>query len=247
MTRAEASKSNYDTKQVFYYGFRYYDPVTDRWPSRDPMEEEGGLNVYAFVYNSPLDFVDNLGNAPLDHDFPKPGDRFDTYLSNPAAMPALTLTGSGSITGSVTIIVWSPPPVYMTLSADLTLTHGKCCDKDTGKRRNYQTVKGSVNGDVVTGITTIGGSFGGSVSLTGTLLGECPDKGGSITGTFSVGGTLGAGIRTGKASCSVSYDHLSKSWSGWNCGAGWSSGGAGFAATLGGGGSLSANWTDVFD
>ena len=34
ITRSEASKSNYDTKQVFYYGFRYYDPETGRWPKR---------------------------------------------------------------------------------------------------------------------------------------------------------------------------------------------------------------------
>jgi RHS repeat-associated protein len=26
----------------YYYGYRYYDPVTGRWPSRDPIEEEGG-------------------------------------------------------------------------------------------------------------------------------------------------------------------------------------------------------------
>jgi RHS repeat-associated protein len=61
MTRAEASKSNYDTKQVFYYGFRYYDPETGRWPSRDPIEEEGGINLYSFVGNDPLNFYDYLG------------------------------------------------------------------------------------------------------------------------------------------------------------------------------------------
>ena len=26
---------------MFYYGFRYYDPVTGRWPSRDPLGEPG--------------------------------------------------------------------------------------------------------------------------------------------------------------------------------------------------------------
>jgi hypothetical protein len=31
------------------YGYRYYDPVTGRWPSRDPIEEQGGLNLYGFV------------------------------------------------------------------------------------------------------------------------------------------------------------------------------------------------------
>ncbi len=33
------------------YGFRYYEPVTGRWPSRDPIEERGGVNLYGFVGN----------------------------------------------------------------------------------------------------------------------------------------------------------------------------------------------------
>ena len=35
-----------------YYGYRYYDPVTGRWPSRDPIEERGGMNLYGFVGNN---------------------------------------------------------------------------------------------------------------------------------------------------------------------------------------------------
>jgi RHS repeat-associated protein len=38
---------------VAYYGYRYYDPVTGRWPSRDPIEERGGDNLYAFVRYGP--------------------------------------------------------------------------------------------------------------------------------------------------------------------------------------------------
>ena len=34
---------------LYYYGYRYYDPLTGRWPSRDPIEEEGGVNLYGFV------------------------------------------------------------------------------------------------------------------------------------------------------------------------------------------------------
>jgi len=26
---------------LYYYGYRYYDPVIGRWPSRDPIEEKG--------------------------------------------------------------------------------------------------------------------------------------------------------------------------------------------------------------
>lgn len=51
-----------------YYGFRYYDPVTGRWPSRDPINERGGLNLYAMVGNDSVNFVDFLGLAGL-YDF----------------------------------------------------------------------------------------------------------------------------------------------------------------------------------
>ncbi len=43
------------------YGYRYYDPLSGRWPSRDPIEEEGGVNLYVFVGNDGLNFSDYLG------------------------------------------------------------------------------------------------------------------------------------------------------------------------------------------
>jgi hypothetical protein len=46
---------------VSYYGYRFYDPNTGRWPSRDPIEEEGGLNLYGFVRNDGLNKLDYLG------------------------------------------------------------------------------------------------------------------------------------------------------------------------------------------
>lgn len=44
-----------------YYGYRYYDPSTGRWPSRDPIEEDGGLNLYGFVENDGINYIDILG------------------------------------------------------------------------------------------------------------------------------------------------------------------------------------------
>jgi RHS repeat-associated protein len=44
-----------------YYGFRFYDPVTGRWPNRDPIGEEGGLNLYGFVFNQPVGNFDVNG------------------------------------------------------------------------------------------------------------------------------------------------------------------------------------------
>lgn len=41
---------------------RNYDaPVTRRWPSRDPIGEQGGVNLYGFVGNNGVDAVDRLG------------------------------------------------------------------------------------------------------------------------------------------------------------------------------------------
>ncbi len=46
---------------LYYYGYRYYDPYTGRWPSRDLIGEEGGVNLYGFVGNDGLNRVDYLG------------------------------------------------------------------------------------------------------------------------------------------------------------------------------------------
>lgn len=43
------------------YAYRYYDPVTGRWPSKDPIEEEGGVNLYGFVFGEPTNRIDKLG------------------------------------------------------------------------------------------------------------------------------------------------------------------------------------------
>jgi uncharacterized protein RhaS with RHS repeats len=45
------------------YTYRWYDPLTGRWPSRDPIEERGGLNLYGFVGNSPMILVDIDGRG----------------------------------------------------------------------------------------------------------------------------------------------------------------------------------------
>jgi RHS repeat-associated protein len=50
---------------TYYYGYRHYVPTTGRWLSGDPIEEEGGINLYGFVENDPASNVDSLGLEPV--------------------------------------------------------------------------------------------------------------------------------------------------------------------------------------
>jgi RHS repeat-associated protein len=65
------STKRYDAQTgLIYYGHRYYSPTIGRWTTRDPLGEVGGMNLYAFVGNNPVNWVDPWGL--------KPGDTFKT-------------------------------------------------------------------------------------------------------------------------------------------------------------------------
>jgi len=56
------STKYYDTEaRLYYYGYRYYSPDMGRWLSRYPIDEQGGLNLYGFVNNDPVNKWDKLG------------------------------------------------------------------------------------------------------------------------------------------------------------------------------------------
>ena len=46
--------------------FAVYAPNEGRWLSRDPIEEQGGLNLYAFCENDSVNKVDRLGHCSVD-------------------------------------------------------------------------------------------------------------------------------------------------------------------------------------
>jgi RHS repeat-associated protein len=49
-----------------YYGLRYYNAGLGRFINRDPIAEAGGLNLYGFVGNNPINGVDVLGMVDCD-------------------------------------------------------------------------------------------------------------------------------------------------------------------------------------
>ena len=56
-----STKYQDDASGLVYYGHRYYSPTFQRWLNRDPLGEEGGLNLYGFVDNNPINATDALG------------------------------------------------------------------------------------------------------------------------------------------------------------------------------------------
>jgi RHS repeat-associated protein len=50
---------------LVFFGFRWYDPATAKWLSSDPIQEAGGLNLYAFCQGDPVNGIDSLGCADI--------------------------------------------------------------------------------------------------------------------------------------------------------------------------------------
>lgn len=65
--RAGENPYRFSTKELhgpsglYDYGLRFYSPSMGRWLNRDPLQEEGGINLYAAMGNDPVNSVDLYG------------------------------------------------------------------------------------------------------------------------------------------------------------------------------------------
>ena len=50
-------------EDLYYYGLRFYDPSLQRWINQDPIGEAGGINLYGFVSNDPINRFDPYGES----------------------------------------------------------------------------------------------------------------------------------------------------------------------------------------
>ena len=66
-TMADVFSIRYSTKcydaetGMYYYGRRFYLLALCRWLTRDPIEEEGGVNLYGFCGNNGVGIFDAMG------------------------------------------------------------------------------------------------------------------------------------------------------------------------------------------
>ena len=68
---ADANAYRFSSKEwnansgLYYYLYRLYDANLQRWLNRDPIEENGGINLYKFALNAPTIYVDRFGLLPF--------------------------------------------------------------------------------------------------------------------------------------------------------------------------------------
>lgn len=89
---------------LVYYNYRYYTPSLGRWLNRDPIEEDGGSNLYRFIENSILSGIDIYGLATrtlyaFDGTANIPDDNTNVYIMSKLYIPdsnVFYLPGIGS-------------------------------------------------------------------------------------------------------------------------------------------------------
>lgn len=62
---AYAGLYHHQESGLYLATYRGYNPFTARWLNRDPIEKNGGLNLYEYVGGSPVNYVDIDGKHPL--------------------------------------------------------------------------------------------------------------------------------------------------------------------------------------
>jgi RHS repeat-associated protein len=73
---SEANRYRFSSKEwqantgLYYYGYRFYEPETQRWVNRDPIGENGGNNLYGFVGNRPSTAIDPFGMEEFESQWP---------------------------------------------------------------------------------------------------------------------------------------------------------------------------------
>jgi RHS repeat-associated protein len=56
-----SSKPVHEPSGMYDFLYRWYAPTLQRWVSRDPLQEQGDLNLYEFAFSAPITWVDPWG------------------------------------------------------------------------------------------------------------------------------------------------------------------------------------------
>ena len=248
-----STKEYESTWNINYYLYRFYAPGLGRWPSRDPIGEEGGVNVYGFGLNSPINTFDVLGNVSFwsgetrtpreraNDNFRKQRNKpgpVSFFLKKKFSLPKFNpnFSKSFSVSGCVPSGV---PGVVVCLTGSVNVKVGKCCKKD-GSEGKMAESSGSVTAGP--GIGTGGWSVSDDIVAVDFDFGMpvCPTATKpTVKGKIEFSGSVSMGAIVASSGCGYTFPGGS-----WSCGGGVSaSGGTGGAnASVQGGISVSGQF-----
>jgi len=188
-----STKRTCNTTDLVLYEYRAYSPALGRWLSRDPLRERAGRNLFGFVGNSPLGYLDPWG-----------------LKWRKMNCIAISVVGGGSA------YRW----VGVSIRAEVRAETCDCCDDETGETRprDYRKISGTAKGSAGLGfgaevelpiVGEVGWVIKGpqvSGSATLSWCKACGDKAppevtleflktsGELGGSFSIGGGWGGRI-----------------------------------------------------
>jgi len=101
----------YDSETGLHYNyFRYYDPSTGRYVTPDPIGLDGGINLFTYVGNNPVAFVDPEGLARI---YAQINYRFTTANEFQEMLTSYGLEGLPDWLKGVMYAVYADPGVPM--------------------------------------------------------------------------------------------------------------------------------------
>ena len=122
------SSEFYDSElDLVYYNYRHYSPALGRWLSRDPIEEQGGVNLYAYCSNIPNFRIDQLGNDCNCHEEGRFGECLTNCMFGAETAWAYTALGISFPAMSVPLKPFAPlgsTPTWTTLLSFIELKTG---------------------------------------------------------------------------------------------------------------------------
>ena len=136
------------------FRMRWYDPVTGRWLSKDPIRLSGGLNLYAFCNGQPLRFRDFNGLCGDDSDISY-WDRYFEYTSGLMINPIVVI---GEPFFGVMPKSWAPstggrPPALGSKNPWTSIPRGFGFDKgsarDVFRSSSYRATASLVGGGIL--------------------------------------------------------------------------------------------------
>jgi RHS repeat-associated protein len=165
-----AQRIDPETNGLYYYRARHYSPAWGRFLQTDPIGTQGGINLYAYVGNDPLNFTDpnglvkdavyNAGSAALNQVNPistASATEFQTRLGS-----AFALSDNDAI-AKLAREAFATAPVQPGSSADLKSTPGNNFDAYTAAAANALVRQEAVSSGQI--FVTPSGGYAGSLLL----------------------------------------------------------------------------------